>query len=52
MQNLKFNYKQIIIPSLLVGYEFIGTVSDQIKHFNSEAQEKVNENIDKKQAYQ
>jgi membrane-associated phospholipid phosphatase len=46
--NLKFNYKQLIIPSVLIGYGFIGLNSDQLKSFNSEIQEEVTENIDRK----
>ena len=30
-QNIKFNYKQLIIPAVLMGYGFIGIESDQIK---------------------
>ncbi|PJJ07537.1 PAP2 superfamily protein [Flavobacterium sp. 1] len=48
VQNLKFNYKQLIIPSVLIGYGFIGLNSDQLKSFNSEIQEEVNEHIDEK----
>nr|WP_315200289.1 phosphatase PAP2 family protein [uncultured Flavobacterium sp.] len=48
VQNLKFNYKQLIIPSVLIGYGFIGLNSDQLKDFNSEVQDEVTENIDKK----
>jgi len=47
-QNLKFNYKQLIIPAVLVGYGFIGLESDQLKGFNSEIKEEVNEHIDEK----
>ncbi|MFV7234854.1 phosphatase PAP2 family protein [Flavobacterium sp. ZB4R12] len=46
--NLKFNYKQLIIPAVLIGYGFIGLESDQIKNFNSEIKEEVNEHIDEK----
>jgi hypothetical protein len=48
VQNLKFNYKKLIIPSLLIGYGFIGLNSDQLKSFNSEIREEVNEHIDEK----
>lgn len=47
-QPLKFNYKQLIIPTILIGYGLIGIESDQIKSFNSEVKEEVNENIDEK----
>lgn len=46
IKNLKFNYKQLIIPSVLIGYGLVGIKSDQIKNFNSEVQEEVNEHID------
>ncbi|PKB18259.1 phosphatase PAP2 family protein [Flavobacterium sp. 5] len=48
VQNLKFNYKQLIIPTVLIGYGFIGLNSDQLKSFNSEVKEEVNEHIDEK----
>ena len=44
----KFNFKQLIIPSVLIGYGVIGIESDQLKFFNSELKEEVNENIDEK----
>jgi len=46
--NLKFHYKHLIIPAVLIGYGFIGLESDQIKDYNSEIKEEVNEHIDKK----
>lgn len=48
VQQLKFNYKQLIIPTVLIGYGFIGLNSDQLKGFNAEIKEEVNENIDEK----
>jgi len=48
VRNLKFNYKQLIIPSVLIGYGFIGLNSDQLKGYNLEIQDEVTENIDKK----
>lgn len=48
VQNLKFNYKQLIIPGVLIGYGLVGIESDQIKNFNSEIKEEVNEHIDEK----
>lgn len=48
VHNLKFNYKQLIIPSVLIGYGFIGIESDQIKNFNSQIKEEVTEDIDEK----
>lgn len=44
----KLNYKALIIPSLLIGYGFIGIESDQIKGFNAEIKNELNENIDEK----
>ena len=48
VHNLKFNYQQLIIPSVLIGYGFIGLNSDQLKGYNLEVQDEVTENIDKK----
>ena len=46
--NKKFNYKALIIPSVLMSYGIIGIESDQLKSFNSQIEEEVTENIDKK----
>ncbi len=48
LPNLKFNYKQLIIPGVLLGYGFIGLESDQLKSYNAEIKEEVNEDIDHK----
>lgn len=48
VQNLKFNYKQLIIPGVLIGYGFIGLESDQLKSFNNDIREEVTEDIDNK----
>lgn len=48
LQNLKFSYKQLIIPTALIAYGFIGLNSDQLKGYNSEIKEEVNEHIDEK----
>ncbi|TPG31642.1 phosphatase PAP2 family protein [Flavobacterium pectinovorum] len=48
VQNLKFNYKQLIIPGVLIGYGLVGLESDWLKGFNSEIKEEVNEHIDSK----
>ncbi|PUU69248.1 PA-phosphatase [Flavobacterium sp. WLB] len=48
VHNLKFNYKQLIIPSVLIGYGFIGLESDQLKTYNTQIKEEVNEDIDHK----
>ena len=45
---LKFNYKQLIVPSILIGYGVIGIESDQIKDFNDQIKTEVNEHIDTK----
>ncbi|WP_163399747.1 phosphatase PAP2 family protein [Flavobacterium fluviatile] len=48
LHNLKFNYKQLIVPGVLIGYGFIGLESDQLKDYNAEIKEEVNEDIDHK----
>ena len=48
VENLKFQYKQLIIPSALIAYGVIGLESDDLKLFNAIIKEEVNENIDKK----
>lgn len=48
IQHLKFNYKQLIIPGLLIGYGVIGLESDQLKSYNSNIREEVQEDIDEK----
>lgn len=44
----KFKFKQLIIPTVLIGYGAIGIESDQLKLFNSQIKEEVNEDIDEK----
>ncbi|MBK8601353.1 MAG: phosphatase PAP2 family protein [Flavobacterium sp.] len=44
----KFKFKQLIIPSVLIGYGVIGIESDGLKFINSGIKEEVNENIDEK----
>lgn len=46
--SLKFNYKQLIIPSALIGYGIIGIESDQLKSFNTQIRDEVQEDIDHK----
>ena len=46
--NLKFNYKQLIIPSVLIGYGVIGLESDQLLSFNHQIKDEVTEDIDNK----
>ncbi|MDA9092874.1 phosphatase PAP2 family protein [Polaribacter sp.] len=43
IQNIKFNYKSIIIPTVLIGYGFIGIENDALKLFNYEIQEELKE---------
>jgi hypothetical protein len=43
-----FNYKQLIIPTVLIGYGIVGLESDDLKLFNNEISEEVNEHIDEK----
>lgn len=46
--NLKFNYKQLIIPTILIGYGVIGLENHGIIDLNDEIKEEVTENIDDK----
>lgn len=46
LPNLKFNYKQLIIPSLLIGYGIVGIESDQLKSWNTHIRDEVKEDID------
>lgn len=46
--NEKFKFKQLIIPTVLIGYGVIGIESDGLKFVNSGIKEEVNENIDEK----
>lgn len=47
-RQLKFNYKQLIIPGVLIGYGVIGLESDQLLSFNSQIKKEVTEDIDNK----
>lgn len=47
-KNLKFNYKQLIIPTLFIGYGVVGIGSDQLIGFNNGLKNEVIEHIDKK----
>ena len=47
-KNLRFKYKQLIIPTVLIGYGVIGLESDGLIMVNSGIKEEVNENIDEK----
>lgn len=46
--NTNFNYKQLIIPAVLIGYGVIGLESDQLKGYNAQIREEVQEDIDEK----
>lgn len=43
-----FSFKQLIVPSILIGYGVVGIESEQLKSFNLDLQEEVKEHIDKK----
>jgi len=45
---LKFNYKQLIIPGVLIGYGIVGIGSDQLKTWNLQIRDEVKEDIDEK----
>ncbi|HNP33904.1 MAG TPA: phosphatase PAP2 family protein [Flavobacterium sp.] len=47
-KNIKFNYKQLIIPSLLIGYGVVGLGSDGLQGWNIDIRNEVVEDIDKK----
>ena len=47
-KNIKFNYKQLVIPAVLIGYGVIGLESHQLLSFNAEIKEEVKEHIDEK----
>lgn len=46
--NIKFEYKQLIIPTAFIAFGVIGLDNDGIKSINSQINEEVVENIDKK----
>lgn len=48
VKQLKFNYKKLIIPAVLIGYGAIGLRNDQLELFNNSIREEVKEDIDKK----
>ena len=47
-ENLKFKYKQLIIPTALIGYGVIGLESDDLKDFNLGIRNEVTDDIDGK----
>ena len=48
VKNIKFNYKQLIIPGVLIGYGVLGIESDQLKGWNTNIRQEVTEDIDGK----
>lgn len=48
VQNIKFNYKQLIIPAALISYGFIGLESHPIQNINTKIRDEVKEDIDQK----
>ena len=47
-ENYKFNIKQLIIPSILMGYGLVGLESDQLKLYNTIVTDKIHDDIDDK----
>lgn len=47
-KNIKFNYKHIILPTILIGYGIIGLNSDYLKDLNLDIRSEVMEDIDNK----
>ena len=43
--NVKFNYKQIIIPTVLIGYGFVGLNSGDLKRINVDIRDEVVKNV-------
>jgi PAP2 superfamily len=48
IKNIKFNYKQIIIPVVFITYGLVGLESHQLLSFNTGIKEEVKEHIDQK----
>jgi hypothetical protein len=46
--NIKFNYKQLIIPAVLIGYGVIGISNDQLLSFNMQMHNEVKEDVGEK----
>lgn len=46
VKNIRYSYKQLIIPGILIGYGFWGIESGQIKSFNFQVRDELTENID------
>lgn len=47
-ENLKFTYKQLIIPTVLIGYGVIGLENDDLKDLNLGIRDEVTDDIDSK----
>ncbi|RWW92356.1 phosphatase PAP2 family protein [Flavobacterium cerinum] len=48
VHNIKFNYKQLILPAALLSYGFIGLESHPIQNINTKIRDEVKEDIDQK----
>jgi hypothetical protein len=48
VHNITFNYKQLLLPGILLGYGFVGLDSDQLKSFNLQLRNEMTEDIDEK----
>ncbi len=48
LTRLKFSYKQLILPGVLIGYGVVGIGSDQLKTWNRQVRDEVMEDIDDK----
>lgn len=48
LSNIRFSYKQLIIPAALIGYGVVGIESDQLKSWNTDLRDEVMEDIDGK----
>ncbi len=47
-KNVKFNYKQVILPTVLIGYGVVALGNNQLKNLNLDIRNEVVEDIDKK----
>lgn len=46
--NIEFQYKALIIPSVMIGYGIVGLENDALKFLNLEVKEEISEHIDQK----
>ena len=47
-ENVRFNYKALIVPAVLIGYGVVGIESHQVQLFNKQIRAEVTEDIDEK----